>query len=107
MYWVLFRFGIVQYAVRLLREIASEYVICTNVPFEEWEILYGSCFLSQLRVDGDSLTPEPPQTPSPESVKGVIRSLIGEGAFKRVLVGGPFGIEGQLFLTRRSPRFEF
>lgn len=35
MYWVVFRFGIVQYAVRLLREIASEYVISTKVPLAE------------------------------------------------------------------------
>jgi hypothetical protein len=107
MYWVVFRFGIVQYAVRLLREIGSEYVICTNVPFEKWEILYGACFLPRFPVGGNSSMTESRQNPSPESVKDVIQGLVQQETFEHVLVGGPFGREGQLYLTRRNPRFDF
>src|ERR1700730_4400174 len=46
-----------------------------------------------------------PRTPSPEAVKSTIRDLIGEETFTRVLVGGPFGREGQLYLTRQNPQF--
>jgi hypothetical protein len=107
MYWVVFRFGIVQYAVRLLREIASKYIVCTSVPFEEWEILYGACFLPIVPLGRNSSTPESPPTPSPKAVKAIIHGLIAEETFKHGLVGGPFGREGQLYLTRRNPQFNF
>lgn len=107
MYWVVFKFGILQYAVKLLRDIASEYVIGSKVPFEEWEILYGNCFIPTISLSGDRTLPEEPETPSPSAVRGNICGLVTEQAFRRVLTGGPFGCEGQLFLTRRYPAFSF
>jgi hypothetical protein len=107
MYWVVFRFGIMKYAVRLLREIASEYVICSEVPFEEWEILYGNSFLPMVSLSGDRILPDFPETPPPQSVRGQINSLVLEQTFLRVMVGGPFGYEGQMLLTHRNPAFAF
>jgi hypothetical protein len=106
-YWVVYRFGVIRYAVRLLREVASEYVDNTKVPFVQWEILYGSCFLPTFTIAGDLSVPESPKTPSLESVKDVIQGLIREETFEHVLDGGPFGREGQLYLTRQNPSFDF
>jgi hypothetical protein len=69
MYWVVFKFGIVQYAVRLLREIAFEYVIRSNVRFEEWEVLYGVVFIPKSPLSGVPTPPDMPQHPSAESVR--------------------------------------
>ena len=110
MYWVVFRFGIVQYAVRLLREIASEYVISTKVPFAESEILYGHSFISCFPLPGAASLPETsetPKAPTPQSVTNIMRGLIVEDTVRRVGNGGPFGREGQLELTRRIPGFAF
>jgi len=107
MYWVVFRFGVVQYAVKLLREIAAEYVICSEVPFEEWEILYGNSFLPKVSLSGGPIVPDEAETPSAQSVRGTINELILEQTFLRVMVGGPFSSEGQLLLTRRIPAFSF
>jgi hypothetical protein len=106
-YWVVYRFGVIQYAVRLLREVASEYVDNTKVPFAQWEILYGSCFLPTFTIARDLSVPESPKSPSLESVKDVIQGLIREETFEHVLDGGPFGREGQLYLTRQNPSFDF
>jgi hypothetical protein len=106
MYWVVFRFGIVQYAVRLLRKIASEYVISTKVPFAEWEILYGHSFVPCFPLAG-SAKPETPETPTPQSVTNTMRGLIVEDTVRHVGNGGPFGRAGQLELTRRIPGFAF
>jgi hypothetical protein len=107
MYWVVFRFGILQYAVRLLREIAFEYVFSTKVPFEEWEVLYGRCFARTLPIVVHSSLPESPETPTPDSVKDVIRGLIRQETFKHILAGGPFGRNGQTYLAKRYPSFDF
>lgn len=106
-YWEVFRFGVMPYAVGLLREIASEYVICSEVPFEEWEILYGNCFLPMISTSGRPLSYEIPETPPPLTVRAQIEALVLEQTFLRVMVGGPFGYEGQLLLTRRNPAFDF
>jgi hypothetical protein len=71
-------------AVRLLREIASEYVICSEVPFEEWEILYGNSFLPMVSLSGDLILPDEPENPSPQTVRGQINGLVIEQTFLRV-----------------------
>jgi len=97
MYWVVFRFGVIRYAVRLLREVASEYVNHTEVPYTEWEILYGNCFLpvfplARVPLARDPTVPDSmpalPKNPLPETVKDVIDGLVREQTFERVLVGG-------------------
>ena len=103
MYWVVFRFGVMQYAVSVLREIASEYLICTKVPCAEWEILYGDCFLPTFPVAPDSSVPETPRNPSSESVTDVIRGLIRV----KLAILRELQREGQVYLTRRHPGFSF
>src|SRR5215471_14139418 len=90
MYWVVFRFGIVQFAVRLLRETASEYVISAKVPFPEWEILYGHSFIPCSPLSGASAfqTSEIPDNPTPQSVTNTMRGLIAEDTVRRVGNGG-------------------
>lgn len=107
MYWVVFRFGIVQYAVRLLREIAFEYVFRSKVPFEEWKILYGLSLIPKLpRSDAHNLT-DTLKSPTATSIWEAIQGLVREETMRRESVGGPFGKEGQLILTNRSPGFDF
>ena len=106
MYWVVFRFGIVQYAVRLLRDIAFEYVFRSKVPFEEWEILYGLSFIPKFPLSGASNLPDTPN-PTVQSLCEAIQGLVREETLRGVSVGGPFGKDGQLILTKRTPGFDF
>ena len=106
LYWVVFRFAILLYAVRLLREIAANYVIRSKVPFLQWEILFGHSFIPPLPPLGAS-PPESPKHPTADSVRKVIVGLVDEDALRRVWMGGPFGRDAQLMLTRRTPGFNF
>jgi hypothetical protein len=108
MYWVVFKLGLVLYAVRLLREAAVDYIICTEVPFEQWEILYGNSFAPAISPDGQVMMADPnAKTPTPESLRQNIQGLVREETLHHVLVGGPFGRDGQLYLTRQNPGFHF
>jgi hypothetical protein len=107
MYWVVFRFGMIPYAVKVLRSTASDYVVSSRVLPPDWQILY--CY-SEGIVPLELSSPKQAQMSEYEwrqSVQNTMVGLIREETFDLVVTGGPFGREGQVLLSRQRPSEEF
>jgi hypothetical protein len=102
MYWVVFRFAVIPYAVKVLRAAASDYVVSSQVGTKEWQTLYGYSWAGIGTLGDESRIKERVQ-----SVQEVMASLIREDTFQEVLTGGPFGRDGQVRLGRLRPAAEF
>jgi len=105
MYWVVFRFAVIQYAIKILRTTAAAYVVSSKVGKDYWQRLYAYSFSGMVRL-GNTSSPLTEDTLE-ESVQSTIDGLIGEETFQRVMTGGPFGLDGQIHLGRLRPSLEF
>lgn len=97
MHWVVFRFGIVDQAMRILRESAFEYIIDTRVDPEQWQKLYG-VWHGHL-----PLAIKPKEDSFEETAKKQINNLVREPYFNLAWRGGIFGKEGQSLLCDSTP----
>jgi hypothetical protein len=102
MYWVVFRFAVIPYAVKVVRAAASDYVIYSQVGTKEWQTLYGYSWKGIVTLGNESRIKD-----RVESVEETMTSLIREDTFQEVVTGGPFGRDGQVRLGRLRPAAEF
>jgi hypothetical protein len=100
MYWVVFRFGVIPYAVKILRATIFDYIVCARIDHVSWERLFGMWLLPGL---SQSPRLHPKEIPWEVSAKGIINNLIHEQAFSEVLNGGLFGRAGQSIIGRMRP----
>jgi hypothetical protein len=107
MYWVVFRFAMIPYAVKVLRNAASDYVINSHVNTGHWQALFCYSFATVASLGPDFRTREASKDNWQESVRETIAELVGEETFEHVLTGGPFGRDGQIYIGRQRPSFEF
>ena len=103
MHWIVFRFAVMPYSVKLLREAASAYIIYSRVAELDWQAMYGYSPAAIIQV--------PPELkeftkPSP-SIQETITALINEESFQQISRGGPFGKDGQIRLARSRPATTF
>jgi hypothetical protein len=103
MYWVVFRFAVIPYAVKLLREAAAAYVISTQVPESKWQKLYGHWWPEILPIPAELKQ----FTRPPLSIQEGITNLITEESLQEIIIGGPFGRDGQMHVAASSPGFAF
>jgi hypothetical protein len=109
MYWVVFRFAVIRYAVKVLRTTAGAYVVDSRVQKEHWRKLYAYSFDVILPIAeglGEWLRP-PVGDNWAESVQETMDGLITEETFQLDMTGGPLGIEGQVSLGLERPSVEF
>jgi hypothetical protein len=107
MHWVVFRFAITGYAVKMLRNVASNYLSASAVDPTDWQILYGTPLPSPVvPLSGQPVFVSKGNYLN-ESVQDTITRLIKEDTFTRILRGGPFGKEGQIFLARNRLTGDF
>ena len=102
MYWVVFRFAVIPYAVKLVRAAASDYVINTQVDRNDWHTLYGYSWKGIIPLGEKSSIDN-----LFETVQETMVSLIHEETFREVMTGGPFGRDGQMRVGRMRPAAEF
>jgi hypothetical protein len=107
MYWVVFRFAVTSYAVKMLRTRASRYVRDSQVDATHWETLYGYRFAVRVPLGRVSNIHKPVERTLEDSVKNVIPGLVDEQGLQQVVTGGPFGRDGQIVLGRDRPTVEF
>jgi hypothetical protein len=104
MYWVVFRFAVIQYAIKALRAAASDYITSSRVGPTEWQSLYGYSLAFPLDPSDRKRREE---EIFQESVHNQIAGLVTEETLRPVMTGGPFGREGQVLLARSRPAAEF
>ncbi len=103
MYWVVFRFAVIQYALRVLRTAASDYVTNSQIHSEDWHLLFG--YSSPTVVIPMGTSPSRRRSVEDKSrgaVKDTISGLVREKAFWQRMAGGPFGKDGQTLIARRN-----
>lgn len=108
-YWMVFRFAVIQYAIKVLRTTAAAYVVDSQVQKEHWQKLYA--YSSDVTVpvpEGLREWLSPPVADNwAQSVKTTMDGLITQEIFELVETGGPFGMEGQVSLGLERPSVEF
>jgi hypothetical protein len=106
MYWVVFRFGLIPYAQKVLRAAMTEYILLTHVEPPSWRRLFGMCVWPPISLPVISLPGLRPKKDSWElSVKGTITHFTREHNLNLNLTGGLFGRDGQKILALMIPRF--
>jgi hypothetical protein len=102
MYWVVSRFVVTRYAVKILRRAASDYVVNSKIESADWQLLFGYPSPKTLVPMGSSPSYSLSfDDNSPEAMEKIISGLVRETTFARVMPGGPFGKEGQTLLARQ------
>ena len=108
MYWVVFRFGVMDWAVMVLRTAVLDYVSNSQITTEPWEALFQyPAPLVHLRGEEQNKKAKSPIVQRDEALSKTINRLLGKEVFDELLVGGPFGREGQLRLGRSMPGVAF
>ena len=99
MYWVVFRFGIIPYAVKALRAMMFDYIRCSQVDQDAWRTLFG------IQIPSDVTPPyvSAREIPWDADARQLIEDLISEDALRKISRGGPFGKQGQVLIGRARP----
>jgi hypothetical protein len=107
MYWVVFRLAVIPYAVKMLRETASDYIVVSGVDSIAWRTLYCYSPGIQVPLSNEPSDTKPAEIDREELVRDAIAGLVLEDTFEEVITGGPFGRDGQLHLGMQMPSVEF
>src|SRR5207244_2997977 len=83
------------------------YIVDSRINPDDWQALFGpSAPLVSLEVPSVNQT-QPSEDEWEQSVRRTVAGLIREDTLELVQSGGPFGRDGQVFLSRQRPAFEF
>jgi hypothetical protein len=108
MYWVVFRFGVIDWAVMILRAAALEYIDNSRINTEHWEALFEfSAPLGFFGRERQGKKKASPTVQADEALSKTVNGLLGKDVFDEVRTGGPFGRDGQLRLGRSMPGMAF
>lgn len=98
-YWVVFRCGIVPYALKILRAKMFDYIMCSQVDRDTCRELFG------VQIPAKVTPPYVSEREIPWHLdaRQLIEVLISEDALRKIARGGPFGRDGQVFIARARP----
>ena len=98
MYWVVFRFGVMDWAVKILRSAVQNYVALSVIKCGDWEALYGP--LTPVRFGEEEYrASEGEIVQNGPELEASIRRLLPRDCFDKILTGGPFGRGAQVGLA--------
>jgi hypothetical protein len=104
MYWVVFRFGVIDWAVMVLRTAVLEYIRNSQISTERWKALFEfSAPLGPFHREKQGGKKTSPTVQVDEALSKTINGLLAKDVFDELLTGGPFGRDGQRRLGRRMP----
>ena len=101
MYWVVFRFGVMDWALRFLRSSVQTYLTSAAVPRREWEELYGPLITVPLGAELP-IVPEDELLRDGPDLEASIRWRLPQSVFDQELSGGPFGLDAQFYIARET-----
>ncbi len=109
MYWVVTRLAVKDWALVRLRQAASTYILVSFVGEDPWNALFSfatplSDFNALPEKQGQGA---PGRVLSQEAVATALERLLPEDVFDEILLGGPFGREGQIQHARSAPVIGF
>ncbi len=98
MYWVVFRFGVMDWAIRMLRSAVRNYVLLSDINRMDWEVLFGPLTFvpfgeEEYRASKGEIVRDGPE------LEASIRQLLHRDCFNEIVTGGPFGRDGQVWLA--------
>lgn len=94
MHWVVFRFGVLHWAVRYLRSSVRSYIALTGLRCDEWDDLFGSSMPLDENDPGDAILQDGPE------LEARVNLRLQTSVFDQILVGGPFGREAQVYVAQ-------
>ncbi|HTV07697.1 MAG TPA: hypothetical protein VMD97_01470 [Candidatus Aquilonibacter sp.] len=101
MYWVIFRFGVMAWALRLLRSSVQTYLTLAAVPRKQWEELFGPLVSTPLGEPPASVSERELLTDGPQ-LQASIAMRLPVGVFDHILDGGPFGLDAQVYIAHET-----
>jgi len=104
MYWVVFRYGVKDWAIMVLRRAVFDYIAESRIDTAQWEALFS--FSGPLNDFLPSMKPAPPSHPFVQRDRNLMKTisaLLPQTVFDEVLTGGPFGRDAQIWFTRSFP----
>ncbi|MDQ1453383.1 MAG: hypothetical protein QOK38_3249 [Acidobacteriaceae bacterium] len=94
MYWVVARFGVMDWAVMALRDAAFRYISDCQITAEQWDLLYGNPSRWLWSPDKET-RPVATHIHGGATLGENLEHLLKRGVFDEVSVGGPFGRDQQ------------
>lgn len=98
MYWVVFRFAVMESALWLLRSSVQSYLNLAAVRRKEWEELFGPLASAVLGERPESVSEGELVTDGPELQAGIAMRL-PTGIFDHIVQGGPFRLDAQVYMA--------
>jgi hypothetical protein len=104
MYWVVFRYGVKDWAVMILRSAAFSYIGDSRISTEHWNSLFdfSGPFNDLLRSTQKMHTPDLFVHPD-QKLSKTIKNLLPQAVFDEVRTGGPFGRDAQIRFAASFP----
>ena len=100
MYWVVARYGVMDWAVMVLRDAVFEYIGRCQIKTENWEGLFGFTSLLAPFPGQEPTQKVSPTVAADAGLSNTINGLLRKNVFDQVLTGGPFGRDNQMHLGR-------
>jgi hypothetical protein len=99
MHWVVFRFGVMHWAVQDLRSSILDYFVRSQIERKHWRLLYDFSSPTVIKPDGP-----PRHLDDFEALIKTIKSHLGKKVFDQWAIAGSFGGDGQVFIARSRSR---
>ena len=104
MYWVVFRYGVMDSAVMVLRSAAAMYIGESRIRTDEWDGLFDfSGPFGNLFNSSEPPAPVPPVVQCDQRLLKTIEGLLPKNVFDEVRTGGPFGRDAQRGAAQSFP----
>jgi hypothetical protein len=104
MYWVVLRYGVKDWAVMLLRNVAFEYIGRCNLKTEIWNELFNpSAPFNHLFPNALQYRSQPLIVRADDNLMETINAHLTREVFDQVMTGGPFGKDAQIHVAMSYP----